>query len=241
MSHPSHLVLERFSVDDLAAPRAREVEQHLLTCEACTRFLTELEATRQARLAAVPPPRFVEQVTARRALPVRGTDRPVARIAAVATTVLAAAAAIVLLVRRPDHVPLEGVTLKGSGFAVHRSRGGDVRVIASDETIRGGDALRIVVTQPHPARIAAWAVDARGRVDRVIEEGSIDLPGGESALPGSLVVDSPCVDLELVVLFGVESLQDAERRLHEAIGDGAAPPGAADGLPGAFTRRLRCE
>ncbi len=241
MSHPSNFILERFSVNDLAGPSALEVEQHIRACDGCTQFLAQLEAARKARLAAVPAAQFVEQVSARRARVVRLVDHRIARLGAAAMTVLAAAAAILLFVRRPDHGPLGGVTLKGSGVAVHRNRGGDVHALASDETIRGGDALRIVITQSRPTRVAAWVVDVQGRIDRVVEEGSIALPSGESALPGSLVVDSPCIDLELVVLFGVESFQDAERRLKEAIPDGAIPEGTGWGLPGALTRRLRCE
>jgi hypothetical protein len=241
MSHPSELVLERFSVGDLPEERARKVEEHTRTCEQCARVLRELATAREALAKRMPPEAFVEKVSARRERVVRLAERRAARIGLGFVALVAAAAALLVVLRRPHSDEGGGVALKGSGVAVHRRRGEVVKVLASDDTIRGGDALRIVVTQARPSRVAAWFVDAQGRVDRVLDAGSIELAAGESPLPGSVVVDSPCVDLRLVVLFGADSFEDSERKMKEALARGSGLDDDAWAPPGALTERLRCE
>ncbi len=241
--HPSRLTLERSSVDDLPEAQAREVSEHVRDCDECTRCIAELTGARERLLAAVPAERFTAQVAARRDRVVRLRDRRLPRIAA-GITALAAAAALLVLVRRPPSGDGEtpGIALKGGGASVYRSRDGQVHALTSEDTIRAGDALRVTVTQASPTRVAAWFVDAHGQVDRVFPDGVMLVPAGESSMPGSAVVDSPCVDLDLIMLTNAPaSIVDLERRLHEAADGGPSPNGDVWVPPGAWRRHLRCE
>ncbi len=240
--HPNRQTLECLSVRDLPDARAREMEEHVRDCAACAGYLAKLEAARETRLAAVPAERFVAQVAARRDNVVQLRTRRLVRTLAGVAALVAAAASLVLVMRRPGG-DLEGggVSMKGEGASVFRSRDGQVKALASDGTIRAGDALRIVITQSRPARVAAWFVDAHGQVDRVLPEGSMELPAGESPLPGSSVVNRPCVDLALVIVVGIASADDVERRMKAAVEGGTASAGAAWVPSGAIVRRLRCE
>lgn len=148
---------------------------------------------------------------------------------------LAAAAALVLL--RPAPRP-EGVRWRGGDLTVHRLRGGVVTVLG-DEGVRAGDGLRVVVTLPRPAPVDAWFVDARGRVDRLWPGGPRPLPAGPQALPDSVTVEAPCVDLFLVVVSGAAARPETEAALRRAV-SGGVPAGDAWLPAGAALRRLRC-
>ena len=238
--HPSRLTLERSSVDDLPEAQGREVSEHLRDCEQCSLYLGELTGAREWLLARAPAERFTAEVAARRDRVVRLRDRRGPRIAA-GVTALAAAAAMLVLVRRPPSGDGEtpGIGLKGGGASVYRSRDGQVRALSTDDTIRAGDALRVTVQQASPARVAAWFVDAHGQVDRVFPGGVMPVPAGESSMPGSAVVETPCVDLDLIVLTNAPaSIIDVERRLREAADSGVRDVWLP---PGASRRRLRCE
>jgi hypothetical protein len=211
------------------------------TCEACARVVAELEDERDSRLTRVPKEAFLEAVAARRDRPVRLDERRAARVGLAFVALVAAAAVLLFFFRRPPRVETEGVALKGNGVSVHRRRGDEVKALATGDTIRAGDALRIVVTQSRASRVAAWFVDARGQVDRAFEAGAIELPAGESSLPGSVVIDAPCVDLSLVVVFGAASLEGTERTLKENVARGPRGEDLGWAPEGALTRRLRCE
>ena len=243
IKHPSRLTLERSSVDDLPEAQAREVSEHARDCDACARYLAELTTGRERLLARIPAERFTAQVAARRDRVVRLRDRRLPRIAA-GITALAAAAALLVLFRRPPSGDGEtpGIGLKGGGASVYRSRDGQVRALTSDDTIRAGDALRVTVTEASPTRVAAWFVDAHGQVDRVFPDGVMPVPAGETSMPGSAVVESPCVDLELIVVTNAPaSIADLERQLHEGADGGPRPNGDVGLPPGTSRRRLRCE
>jgi hypothetical protein len=74
--------------------------------------------------------------------------------------------------------------------------------------------LRVVVTLDRLTAVNVWFVDRQGRVDRLLESGAIELPPGQHALPGSAIVNNPCVDLWLVVATGeaATSLTETEVR-----------------------------
>jgi hypothetical protein len=233
MSHPAARDLERFSVHDLPEARSLEIEAHLRACETCAANLRELDALREARMAVVPPDRFVEQLALRRARRTRSMGATVA-------VAVAMAAMVTLFVRKPRVEDLGGaVALKGSGVTVFRNRGGEVHALATDEKIRAGDALRVVLTLSRASTVAAWVVDVAGQVDRVAADGALRLPAGESSLPGSLVVDAPCLDLELVVVTDTGSIEDLEQRLRHLGGEAGLVETALP--PNAITRRLQCE
>jgi hypothetical protein len=227
--HPKPIVLEQLSVGELAGGQRESIARHVEECSACRAFLDELEAAQEAQLAALPPQRFVALVAERR-------DRARRRLRrGLAAGVMALAAAALLLL-----IPRSGprLQLKGAGLTVHRLRTGNVRVLATEDTIRSGDALRVVVTLSRPGTAAAWFVDARGRVDRLLPDGLVSLAAGEQPLPGSAVVEAPCYDLLLVV--GIDTTQASEEQLRRAVASGV--PAGADWLPqGTMARRLRCE
>lgn len=239
--HPSRLTLERFSVSDLAAPIAQETKGHVDGCASCARYLEELEAESAARLDAFPPSDFVRRVTARPTPVVRLADRRRARVVG-AIAALVAAAVLLLVVRSADDdVAQSTVALKGAGISIHRSRDEAVRVMADADALRAGDALRVVVTQPRAAPVAAWFVDARGHVDSFTPGGALALPAGESPLPHSARVEAPCVDLALVVLANPTSVDAIEQGMKTALDAGAPFTGDAWIPRGAIVRRLRCE
>ncbi|HET6282820.1 MAG TPA: hypothetical protein VFH73_17785 [Polyangia bacterium] len=235
--HPGRNVLERFSVGDLPQPLGRETSRHVSDCASCRGYLDELDAARAARQAAVPPELFVAQVANRRD---RGASisslRRRRRLAAGILTTAAAAAAVLLLIPRP--VPQ--VALKGAGVAIHRNRGGQVHILSGDENIRAGDALRIVVTLPRPNQVAAWFVDANGRVDGLLAGATVSLPADEQTLPDSAIVKSPCLDLQLVVVVGARARAETDVSLRQAMARGI-PAGEGWVPTGAITRTLRCE
>jgi hypothetical protein len=156
-------------------------------------------------------------------------------VLAVAAAALAAAALLVLVAR-----PRDEIRLKGAGAIVHRNRGGQVKVMSDADTIRAGDALRIVVTLPRSDRVEVWFVDAHGRIDRLLPEGAVDLGAGERALPGSAVVEAPCVDLWMVVATGSEVGPATESALQRAVA-GGVHPGGAWSPAGSKVQALRCE
>lgn len=240
MRHPTRLELERFSVGDLREDRLVATKEHVDDCPECMRYVAELETARASYLAAVPPAELLTRLKARRSPVVSLADLRARIGAGIATFVVAAA--VLLLARRTDDPGMAGgVGLKGAGLAIHRSRDGDVHVLTDEEAVRGGDALRIVITQSHPARLALWFVDAHGRIDRFPREAPLALPAGESALPDSARVDSPCLDLALVVVSSPSSVDEVERHMEEALRGGAPVAGDAWIPRGALVRRLRCE
>lgn len=234
-THPSPNLLERFSVDDLPASQRSDTAQHVSSCAPCRLLLDELEAARVVRMAVVPPELFVAQVAERRDRGAVLVQRPRYRLWIGA---LASAAAAAVLILTPHPSPRIG--LKGTGVTIHRNRGGDVRIVGGGETIRAGDALRVVVTLPRPNQVAAWFVDAHGRVDSLLAASPLLLAAGEQVFPGSVTVDSPCVDLQLVLAVGPSAGGHTETALRLAVAHGI--PAGDDWLPaGSLVRTLRCE
>ena len=191
-AHPTATVLERFSVGDLPPALRDQVARHIAGCADCGQVVQGLAAERDARLATVSPERFVAEVASRRdrdasLLAIRRRRWRGAGLATATAAVVAAAAAVFVLMPRPA----PPISLKGAGIAVYRSRAQRVQAIASADAIRAGDALRVVVTLPRPAQVAAWSVDARGRVDSLLPGGALSLPAGEQALPDSAIVENP--------------------------------------------------
>jgi hypothetical protein len=186
-------------------------------------------------LALFPPDEFVGQLSVRMGQEVRrGTQfRRWAVLSAAAA--MAAAAALVMLPRRPDVT-----ALRGSGLQVHRNRDGMAKLMESGDRIKAGDALRVVVTLPHPEPVDVWFVDAKGKVDRLLATGPLSLGMGEQALPGSAVVDAPCSDMWVVVGVGRASTSSVETALKQ-LGP-SRRDGSDDWVPkGCLARQLRCE
>lgn len=235
IGHPSPRTLERFSVGDLAGEAQHDAAAHVERCSSCRNFLEELEAAREARLAAVPSERFIASVVERRDRAAVLVRRRFRRLVLGGATLAAAAAMLVLILP-----PSPDIRLKGAGIALHRNRAGDVRVLASGDTIRAGDAMRIVLSLAQPAPVAAWFVDANGRLDNLLPAGPISLVAGEHPLPGSAIVEAPCSDLQVVVAVGREATKNTETALRKAVA--ARARNVADWLPrGAIMRSLRCE
>ncbi|HME92280.1 MAG TPA: hypothetical protein VKE49_12705 [Myxococcaceae bacterium] len=230
MIHPSSLTLERLSVGDLPAEASQAATQHVSGCEPCQAFLDELEGGRDAFLREWPRERILARLQASR-IPLLRRWRWAGLIAAAAC-----AAVALLFVARPE----ERIQLKGSAVTVHRKRADEVRILLGDDRIRAGDALRVVLAMPRREQVSAWFIDARGRVDRALADDSITLDPGEHALPGSVIVESPCVDLCLVIVTGSESSGIGQAAFRRAAAENL-PPGEAWAPRGAIVRTFRCD
>jgi hypothetical protein len=235
-THPSPITLERLSVGELSGTERTLAAEHAEGCSACRAFLEELKSAQTARLASVPPDEFIARVAERRDREANLEARRQRRWALGGTATAAIAAALFLLIPRPG----PQVHLKGAGVTIHRNRGGSVEVLTGDDTIRAGDALRVVITQAQAGPVGAWVVDANGRVDALLASAAQPLPAGEYALPGSAVVESPCVNSWLVVVFGDAANENTAETLHMAIADGV-PQGDSWFPKAAQVRKLRCE
>lgn len=232
MIHPTSLTLERLSVGDLPAEAGQATQQHVSGCAQCRALLEELQGARDAFLGEWPPERVLARLAATRTPLIQPTRwRWGALIAAAACVAVA-----LFLVARPQ----ERIQLKGPAVTVHCKRGGEVRILRGDDRIRAGDALRVVLALPRREQVSAWFIDARGRVDRALADASIALDPGEHALPGSVIVESPCLDLCLVVMTGAESSEIGQAAFRRAAAQNL-PPGEAWAPRGAIVRTLRCE
>ncbi len=228
--HLSWLNLERFTVDDLPADARESTRGHLEVCDECRRRLDELERERESHLRRFSPESLIARI--------RQKPRPffILRLAIGLGALGLVAAALTLVVFAPG----DRVRLKGTAVAIYRQRGDEVRLLGPEQGIRAGDALRVVLTLSTRQPVAAWFVDAQGRVDRFLSEGSAALERGERPLPGSAIVESPCVDLWLVVATGTGAAQRLESAFERARME-RLPPGERWAPTGSVVRALRCE
>jgi len=229
--HPASVTLERLAVGDLPAHASADASKHVDACPQCQRFLAELLESTSSCLRSVPPERVLTVVSdarRQRARLLRWTQ----------LSIVGAVAALVVVLLSP--LATAPVRLKGIGLSVQRKRGNEVRVMDSGTGIRAGDALRMVVTLSKPSSVSLWSIDAQGRVDRLGPPGGISLGVGEHALAESAVVESPCVDLWLVLTTGAK----AEQQLIDATREAAEKriaPGEAWVPSGALVKSFRCE
>jgi Putative zinc-finger len=233
-AHPSPEALERLWARDLPPEETDQVGAHAAECPSCKSYLDGLAAEDNSLLAALPPGAFVEQLERR--IGAEERRRRLRRyVAGVAVTTLVAAA--LLLVPRPAPERFKGGEV--AALVVHRKRDEQVRRIETGMGIRAGDSLRVSVTLSRPAPAGVWFVDADGRVDALPGGGLVDLRAGEQTLPGTVVVDSPCVSLWVVAASGPPAA-GLEQALRRSLAGGA--PGSDSWLPpGAVARRLECE
>lgn len=231
--HPNRVLLDRFSVGDLDAAEQARIATHLSACDRCRALVDSACAEQKAAQSRQSVERFMTQLRERRERAERTRWLRLGVMGSATTGLLAAAAWLILL--RP---PVDTTRWKGAGFAVQRLRHGEAQVLASSDRIRAGDSLRIVITQPKEQPVSAWMVDANGRVDALLPDGSVTLPAGQQALPGSLIVNSPCVDAWLVIASGDKAAtlaatlrQSAARRV--TMDEGWLPAGV-------MAQRLRC-
>jgi hypothetical protein len=235
--HPSQLILERLSVDDLPSEVIEQTRAHTEICGQCHSFVSALRAERSERLRAVSAETFMLRLERRQQMGVRAwVSRLHHRRAwffGFATTCAAALLGLVWLGRPPT----TDVRFKGDGATLHLRRGEVVRLFTEADELRAGDDLRLVVTTSKPGPLAVWFVDAGGRVDRFFI-GTTN--GGEMTLPGSAVVEPPCRDLWLILATGDAANPATEVTLRNAVSGG--PHEDRSWLPsGAMTRLLRCE
>ena len=228
--HPSSLQLERFSVEDLPAEAQERTRAHVQDCGDCRGSLAELEKAREDCLRQLPPDRLLARISQKR----RDIRQRPLWIGLTALTAAAAGLALIWFFPRSERVQL-----RGSGVSVYCRRGDQVHLLMPGERIRAGDGLRVVLTLASRQPAAAWFVDARGRVDRFLTDGSMALDAGEHALPGA-IVESPCVDLWLVVAAGSDATERLDGAFERARRDGI-PPGQGWAPAGAVVRALRCE
>jgi hypothetical protein len=234
IEHPNRFLLERHCVGDLPAAECERMLGHLRECPSCRTRAAGFQEHAARELAALPPERFLRDLSTRRANGEKVTRHRRWKTVGAAAGALAAAAAMLVLAPRR----LDSVALRGTGLQVHRNRGGVAKLLESGDRIRSGDALRIVVTLPRAERVDVWFIDRTGRVDRLLGEGALRMDAGEQALPGSAIVDAPCSDMWLVVGVG-SAISDAESALKRI---GTAAHEGEDWVPrGCLSRRLQCE
>ena len=233
--HPSRFMLERHCVGDLSPAERDKTVFHLETCPSCQERVGEIKDEAERELVLLPPDEFVAKLSVRMGREVRRASQLRRWAAVSAAAAMAAVVVLMMAPRRPDTV-----ALRGSGLQVHRNRDGMAKLMETGDRIKAGDALRVVVTLPHPEPVDVWFVDATGRVDRLLSAGPLQLSAGERALPGSAVVDAPCSDMWVVVGVGAASTSSAEATL-KGLGPGARA-GNDDWVPkGCLYRQLRCE
>jgi hypothetical protein len=236
--HPSRFMLERHCVGDLSPAERDETILHLQRCPSCQVRIGDIKEQAARDLARYPADEFVTQLSLRMGHEVRRVSQ-FRRWAAVGMAAAMAAAATLILAPRA-HEPLDVIALRGSGLQVHRNRDGMAKLMENGDRIKAGDALRVVVTLPHPEPVDVWFVDATGRVDRLLATGAVSVGTGEQALPGSAVVDAPCTDMWVVVGVGAAATSNAEPALKQ-LGAGTRA-GNDDWVPkGCLARQLRCE
>lgn len=188
--------LEAFAAGEPGVAGAGHIER----CDSCRAQVAALLLERDELLARVPPATFVAAVAARRRTNgSRARRRAVAVLSGLGLTVAAAAGVALVLRSPPPSTQTSGVRLKGVGVHVLRKRGEIVAPLEAADRVRAGDGLRLAITLSEPAGISVWFVDRAGRVDRYPGQPQFALAAGETLLPGSVVVDDPCVDMELVV------------------------------------------
>ena len=131
-AHPSRLVLERFSVQDLPPNLQAEAAGHIESCTACQALLAELTEAQTALLEKAPPAEFLARVAERRDRDASLSRRRL-RFGVVTATAIAAAAAMLLVVL----VPRTGdqVRFKGAGVTIQRLRGELVAVLIGSELV----------------------------------------------------------------------------------------------------------
>ena len=236
--HPSRFMLERHCVGDLSPAERDKTVFHLQSCPSCQVRVGEIKDQAERDLARFPADEFVAQLSVRMGQQVSRVSQ-FRRWASV--SVAAAMAAAASLIMMPRRAPMnDAVALRGSGLQVHRNRDGMAKLMEGGDRIKAGDALRVVVTLPHPEPVDVWFVDATGRVDRLLAAGPLSLGGGEQTLPGSAVVDAPCSDMWVVVGVGGAAAANAEATL-KRLGPGPRA-GSDDWVPkGCLARQLRCE
>jgi len=227
MTHPSEVVLERLFVDDLPADARQETARHLAGCAECQAALREVE---QEFVRARPADQFMAELARRRKA--QGRRRRLAwGGGGLAVTLAAAAALFVLHVPPPDRVQL-----KGAGMMLHRNRAGVPSLLHRGDSVRAGDAVSVVVTLAQENPVNLWLVDQHGRIDRMLPDGPLRLAAGEHLLPGSAIVEAPCVSGWVVLGLGDRAVAAAEARLRVALRSGADFASA-----GFLTLPLRCE
>jgi hypothetical protein len=189
--HLSSLLLERYSIGDVAADERAQAADHLAACAECQAALDQLLALQERSLAAHPAAPFMAQVSARHE---RERRRTRTLRWAGASTLVAAAAALMLWVR-----PGADLRNKGGGMEIFVRRKGAVHVLAPRDRIAAGDELQVVLPPSEPGRAWAWMVDDRGEVDALTPDGVRVTGDRDVPLPFAATIDAPCRDLHLVV------------------------------------------
>jgi hypothetical protein len=154
---PGRITLVRRALGELPIEEQRTAEEHLHSCDACSRLAVEIEAN-MAAFATRRQPVF-DHLTARLAR--RGGRR---RWLAW-TLVPAVATVAVLAVALWPEPPSEGVAFKGTmALEVVAKHGDTQRRVRDGDELQEGDALRFVLTTDGPGFASVLLVDAAHRV-----------------------------------------------------------------------------
>ncbi len=218
--HPTRLELERLSVDDLLPPLAEATRAHVSACVPCSALLDELSSSRERHFAVRPAGVFMDAIEAR-----RNKRRWRWPLFALVPTAAAAAGLLLFVGQRPD------VRMKGGGIDVMSRRGEVMHHLGPDDRISAGDWLGIAPVAGEKTLRSVWVVDASGRVDALTA--LADLPGSDTGVVHSAIVDAPCEDL-VVLASGEEHWRQAS---DDALRTAARSPAPPSGL---VVRRLRC-
>lgn len=191
--HPS-----AFALDALHAGAGdAETAAHAAACDACTRYLAELDADQRRFLERGSPETFVRDVRARADALDAGRRRRWLG-GGLAAGLAAAAAAVVVVVTQPGAPPADTLRLKGDAvLEVVRLRGDAQAVLGGPSvSVRPGDRVRVRLTVPEARVLSVAVLDDAGRFTPVAQAQTF--AAGQHLLEATFAVDDQPMRARLI-------------------------------------------
>lgn len=210
----SDLRLDQLLCGELDDDDARALRVHLESSPRCAARLAELQADRDAFVAAPPPLRLIEggMTTATTATTTTTSPSRRARLLMLAP-VLAAAAGLVLAVQTTGgDGDLDGDVVRTKGAApqvlVHGKRGDVVRALSAGDVVLAGDVLRFDVGTAGPRHVGVVGVDHDGVSAWIPADGDalVQAGGAPTPLPTAVALDvAPVAGTLKIVVWACEA------------------------------------
>lgn len=199
---PSDYALDAYLAD--GKPGDHPLRRHLQKCPSCRERL-QVHAQLSEVFGREVYPATVDEVVGRLAKPRAAWWRNRLPV------LLAAAASVVLVLVVSLRVEQSGgrqepyIGVKGSvGVQVIARRAGKTFRVGPGVTLLAGDMLRLVVAPPRAGYLMVASIDARGKLDVYWPHGggvAMRVAAGETALPGSVVLDEQTGPERILVLW----------------------------------------